>query len=253
MKRCIKHKINYNTHKDSGNDRFMIQLPFLKNYERGTAIVLVVVLLALLAIMGTSFIIMSRVEKVAAENQISGVDLDHVSDNIIEVIKATLSDDLWGVIDPAEAAKPNTDGTALKKQQLLGLPCDRFGNAPYNQNTFPALPQSVKNEPWDAPTGYNNNTAKYVYYDNLATPPTWNTVNVATDEDPWLASSSTSIGNPATPGSGSQMTNLFGSIPRKKFPLWIPLFMSVILQLLPLWVFQGKMLSWPIHAARTSS
>ncbi|NLX03564.1 MAG: hypothetical protein GXY33_00315, partial [Phycisphaerae bacterium] len=71
-----------------------------QEHRRGTVLVLVVVLLALLAIMGTSFVISMRIEGVAAENrqvsfaerQVLQASIDSIESRIVD----TLELDLWG-------------------------------------------------------------------------------------------------------------------------------------------------------------
>jgi hypothetical protein len=173
--------------------------------HRGTVLILVVVLMAILAIMGTTFVITSRIERVAAENQVTQTNLNQAFESTLAIIKSTLAEDLWGTIDPIESAKVDTDRTAMKKQNLLGLPCDADGIGYY---TGPLGP--VKNEPWDAAwTAPSGSKARFYYYDGT----TWQAGDADIDGDPWLASPDPLTGQISSVfpgGSGSRNANASG-------------------------------------------
>jgi len=168
-----------------------------KYTARATAIVLVVVLLALLAIMGTSFVLMSRVENVAAKNQATGVDFDRRMNDVINVIQSTLAEDLWGtpenaiIQDDPTTAAVNEAEVTHNNLTLLGLPTQSNGTT-----AAPGAGIIVKNEPWDAPTGPGS-AAIYYYHNGTA----WDSDSINVDGDVWLANNAV--------GGGNQISNIF--------------------------------------------
>lgn len=171
-----------------------LSLPKGPSARRGTALVLVVVLLALLAILGTSFVLTTRVERVAAKNQLAAGGMDQAVNSVIEVIKSTLAEDLWGRPEDVTAT---TDGTKMNAQHLLNLPADSAGNA-----TAPLTTIVYYNEPWDAPTGYTASSptpATFHYFDGTD----WQEAPLAVDGDPWLADGTLTV--------NSQLTNFFNT------------------------------------------
>jgi hypothetical protein len=205
MKINMKNQQTNNPEHSQATFRSLILSKRSNRQLRATALVLVVVLLALLAILGTSFVLTTRVEQIAAKNQLANGQINQSTDAIIEVIKSTLAEDLWGSILPTELSKSDTDLTAMKGQRLLCLPFDANGD------TTGTLPIFVKNEPWDAPTGYTVypgggtpaqkqvQQAIFTYHDATGwhNPPA--TIDV--DGDPWLADSALAL--------TSQITNIF--------------------------------------------
>jgi predicted nucleic acid-binding protein len=175
-----------------------------RNGERGTVLVLVVVLVTLLAIMGSTFVINSRINLKAVKNQVGGtaneaaVNVKEVEisvDSVISQIKNTLAEDLWGRPEDATATSTTipTALNAMNNLRLLGLPAAANGqtinpmNARYH-NTI-ALWDGANswfyNEPWDAPT--IGGTATFYWFDGATA--TWQTADLNVDGDPWLASS----------------------------------------------------------------
>jgi hypothetical protein len=180
--------------------------------RRATALVLVVVLLALLAIMASTFVLTSRITLQTAKNlvtggdgQVSDRDINAATDTVVSVIQSTLAEDLWGNIDPVELNKPDTGALAIqamKQQRLLGLPCDSLGDSYYGvMGQHAPLPTLFRNEHWDAPwTPAGATNVNYFYHNSGA----WQLpLAVPIDGDPWLANSDPAAG---------QRTNLF-SIP----------------------------------------
>ncbi|MFA5863842.1 MAG: type II secretion system protein GspK [Phycisphaerae bacterium] len=162
-----------------------------KLFRKGTALVLVVVLLALLAIMGSTFVIMSRITLQTAKNLVGGTgegpptdrEMDAATDTVIATIKSRLAEGLWGTPD-------NVSGDASRQNylRLLGMPDNASG-------VTQLPPDNMSNQPWDAP--FTGGTATFRYYDGT----NWQEKsNVNVTGNPWLAD--------ITIGSGSQITNL---------------------------------------------
>lgn len=148
--------------------------------RKATAIVLVVVLVALLAIIGTSFVIISRIERKAAINQVRSYDMRIALDAVINYIQNTLEEDIWGELEEPQLNQIDDQNYQL----LLGLPADAYGRHPYGIYYYPPFPTKVKNEPWDAPT--TGGTATFYYFDPIEG--IWKDRIINVDGDPWLAS-----------------------------------------------------------------
>jgi len=158
----------------------------LGTQRRGTVIVLVIVMLALLAIMGTTFVITSRIERVAMDNSRAGFASGQATQSAMKIIedriKTTLELDIWGVphdvpTAPLTVLQVNLqDRNRYNLQRLLGAPANADGNS--------ANPATMVNynESWDAPSG--GMTASMA----TCSAGVWTVVNNATvDGDPWLA------------------------------------------------------------------
>lgn len=176
--------------------------------RRGTVIVLVIVMLALLAIMGTTFVITSRIERVAMDNAQGGFE-EHARSTaalhlVEERIKTTLEMDLWGVSEdtadsmdfPRAIGGPGNKRRALttefNQQRLLGLAADSTGTS--------TTVLIAMNEPWDAPTG--TTTTPMMTYNGA----TWSTADVSVDGDPWLSP----IEVPTGGGTWSSVSDWYG-------------------------------------------
>ncbi len=223
------------------------------NMRRATALVLVIVLLALLAIMGSTFVLTTRVSLQAVKNQVGGAtggkttqtEMKTGTDGIIAVIQNTLAEDLWGRPENSTANAttatannvpfdPN-DSNAMNNLRLLDLPYNRNGitvdprdpNDPNNPNKVSTnfagkvafyshgWGSYFLNEPWDAPTGARS--AEFHYYD--PTPNVgWVTVTVPVDGDPWLASTDTDPNN-SWP-RGSDVFRVRYTDPNTQFEYW---------------------------------
>jgi hypothetical protein len=161
--------------------------------HRGTVLILVVVLMAILAIMGTTFVITSRIERVAAENQVTQTNLNQAFESTLAIIKSTLAEDLWG---RQEDAGNQINPAMMNGLQLLGLPHDNTGltvdpTVPANAARYVNVTvddgtgtgRLFLNEPWDAPTGATTG-GTYYYFDATGL----HSVSLPVDGDPWLAS-----------------------------------------------------------------
>jgi hypothetical protein len=192
-----------------------------KSSSRATVLVLVVVLVALLAIMGTTFVITSHINLQAVKNQVGGTasegkvngeEIDISVDSVISQIQTTLAEDLWGRPEDATAT---TDGTKMNGQHLLGLPTNKDAETANTVGTNTNINLSTVtsgtttcytlNEPWDAPVRFPANNVKFNYF---TTTGAWSTtpLSLNVDGDPWLASSQYVNG---TPDYWPQGTDLF--------------------------------------------
>ncbi len=174
--------------------------------KRATALLLVVVLLAMLAIIGTTFVITSRIENVAVRNQMQAIGMEQSLKAVCSQIQETLATDLWG----HRIATANTNGDYEYRQRLLGLPCEQNGKTLKNWGT-----QVIENEPWDAAWvgDLSSDKAKYYYFDGS----NWQQVDVLVDGDAWLASTEPNASSQWQRGSDifNLGTNDFDNIPYK--------------------------------------
>ncbi len=207
MKANIQH-INVKKSSTDSNSTVYCLLSSTYYSRRSTALVLVVVLLALLAILGSTFILTSRLTLQSVKNrvggnggagQVSSSETVNAMDAVIAMIQSTLAEDLWGNIDEKIEMPKEKDANAIKQQRLLGLPCDSTGISNYGGTGYAVLPTTVKNESWDAPwTASATDTAVYPYFNGTIWPNPQPTIPI--DGDPWLASQDPTTG---------QRTNLF--------------------------------------------
>lgn len=150
--------------------------------RRGTVLILVISLLTMLAIIGSTFVIMSRSSQQAAKHQTSAAQLDKALSAVIEQTKSVMSEDLWGTI-----RTDTSTGDIYPNLQLL-LPPERgkpgSGNmlstdmtTPHEDAVFDKPP--LTNEPWDIPSRDPENYSL-----------DGDTTFYEVDGDPWLADSS---------------------------------------------------------------
>jgi hypothetical protein len=188
-----------------------------------TVLVLVVVLVALLAIMGTTFVINSHINLQAVKNQAGGTanegkvnseEIEISVDSVISQIQTTLAEDLWGRPQDMTTASAITNGNMMNAQRLLGLPANSTGttlgtvttnnNTNYLTNIGGTNYYYCLNEPWDAPVRFANAGQTDFPYYNAG----WQTANnVNVDGDPWLASSEPN--STVEPPIWPQITDLF--------------------------------------------
>ena len=104
-----------------------------KKMSKGSALILTVVLTSLLAIVGTLFLMSSRIERMASSAVTEEKQLSNAIDNVVEVIKSKLRSDVPGVPGveyedypgPQDvwlaSTEPYTDGTNYLWRQVSNL------------------------------------------------------------------------------------------------------------------------------------
>ncbi len=169
----------------------------------GTALLLVISLLAMLAVIAMTFITTSRTEHMAMKNIAASKHSDQAVQATIQRIMSIMSDDLWGHIEDTTGAE--------SIQQLLGLPRGANGVTTIGLWTAPTAPDAIiENEPWDAPSSSVSVTAtektSFAYWDPISSPD-WQIDQVRYDGDPWLSSMNIVV-NASSELTSGQVTDL---------------------------------------------